>query len=119
MTVRRWEWGDSTPNLHDIKQLAEALHVSEQQLLSPDKEASRWVLTIKVAQDFSQEVIDLSKGISSVSSITTTPEGGVLTLGGGYEMWADDNNFNQFIKDIKKARSLVLNGIKGLSGKKS
>ena len=119
MTVRRWEWGDSTPNLDDIKRLAEALHVSEQQLLSPDKEASRWVLTIKVTQDLEGEVINLNKGIPNISSIAYTPEGGVLTLGGSFDMWADDENFKQFIKDLKNARGLVLSGMKGLSGKKN
>ena len=119
MTVRRWEWGDSTPNLDDIKRLAEALHVSEQQLLSPDREASRWVLTIKVTQDLEGEVINLNKGIPNISSIAYTPEGGVLTLGGSFDMWADDENFKQFIKDLKNARGLVLSGMKGLSGKKN
>ena len=65
MTIRRWEWGESIPNMQNIKQLAEVLHVSEQQLLSPDREASRWVLSIKVAQDFTEEVIDLSRGAES------------------------------------------------------
>ena len=115
-TIVRWETDNGTPNLDAIKRLAEVLHVSEQQLLSPDREASRWVLSIKVAQDFTEEVIDLSKGIPNVSAITTTPNGGYLALGGGYEMWADDKNFNQFIKDIKKARALVLQGMRGLSG---
>lgn len=116
MTIRRWEWGESIPNMQNIKWLAEVLHVSEQQLLSPDREASRWVLSIKVAQDFTEEVINVAKGIPNVSAITTTPNGGYLALGGGYEMWADDKNFNQFIKDIKKARALVLQGMRGLSG---
>ena len=110
-TIVRWETDNGTPNLDAIKRLAEVLHVS-----SPDREASRWVLSIKVAQDFTEEVIDLSKGIPNVSAITTTPNGGYLALGGGYEMWADDKNFNQFIKDIKKARALVLQGMRGLSG---
>ena len=115
-TIGNWEADNATPNLQDIKRLAEVLHVSEQQLLSPDKGASRWVLTIKVAEEFSEEVIDLAKGIPNVSSITTTPTGGYLSLGGVYEMWADDKNFNQFINDIKKARAIVLNNIRDLGG---
>ncbi len=118
-TIVRWETNNGVPDLDDIKRLAEALHVSEQQLLSPDTGASRWVLTIKVAQDLEGEVINLNKGIPSISSIAYTPEGGVLTLGGSFDMWADDENFKQFIKDLKNARSLVLNGMKGLSGKKN
>lgn len=116
-TIRSWEVDDKRqPNVDNIKRLAAALNVEEQQFFSHDTERSAWVLTIKVAQDFSEEVIDLSKGIPNVSSITTTPDGGYLALGGSFEMWADDKNFNQFIKDIKKARALVLQGIRGLSG---
>ena len=118
-TIRAWELNDRLPKSGYIKRLAEALHVSEQQLLSPDREHSRWVLTIKVAQDLEGEVINLSKGIPSISSIAYTPEGGVLTLGGSFDMWADDENFKQFIKDLKNARTLVLNGMKSLNGKKN
>ena len=34
MTVRRWEWGQRVPRMDEIKQLAEALHVSETELLN-------------------------------------------------------------------------------------
>ena len=118
-TIRAWELDDRLPKSGYIKRLAEALGVSEQQLLAPDTRPSGWVLTIKVAQDLEGEVINLSKGIPSISSIAYTPEGGVLTLGGSFDMWADDENFKQFIKDLKNARGLVLSGMKGLSGKKN
>ena len=34
MTVRRWEWGLREPRLEEIKQLANALHVTESELLN-------------------------------------------------------------------------------------
>lgn len=34
MTVRRWEWGERNPRLDENKRLAQALHVSEAELLN-------------------------------------------------------------------------------------
>lgn len=34
MTVRRWEWGEITPRMEEIKRLAAALHVTEAELLN-------------------------------------------------------------------------------------
>ena len=34
MTVRRWEWGERTPRMQEIKKLCEVLHVSEAELLN-------------------------------------------------------------------------------------
>ena len=112
MTIRRWEWGARTPRVEEVKRIAEALHVSEQELLSDSPMASGWVLIVKIAHDFSEEVIDMSKPIPRKASITTTPEGGFLCLGGDYSLWTDDNSFKKFIADIRKLRGTVIqNGI--------
>ena len=115
MTIRRWEYGERQPRAEEIKRLAEALHVKEQQLLSPEQ-PSRWVLTVKIAQEFSEEVIDMSKSVPTVSAITTTPTGGYLCLGGNYELWTDNNNFKKFIADLKKFRATVIQNGKALGG---
>ena len=47
-----------------------------------------------------------------VSTITTSKEGDFLSLGGGYELWTDDNQFKKLINDLKKLRTTVIqNGI--------
>ena len=113
-TIRRWE-KNRLPNAEEIKRLAEALHVREQELLSPEQ-PSRWVLTVKIAQEFSEEVIDMSKSVPTISAITTTPTGGYLCLGGNYELWTDNNNFKKFIADLKKFRATVIQNGKALGG---
>ena len=113
MTVRRWEWGERTPRIDDIKKLAHALGVPDSDLLNDSSTQSHdWVLTVRIAHDFREEVIDLSKGIPRIASITTTKDGGLLTLGGNYENWTDDNAFKKLIADLKKFRATVIqNGI--------
>ena len=54
----------------------------------------------------------MSRGIPREASITTTPKGGYLCLGGDYSLWTDDNNFKKFLADIKKFRATVIqNGV--------
>ena len=116
-TIQRWEWGQHTPRLEDIKQLCNVLKVSEDDLLNgPAPEAKRWVLQIKIADDFTQEVIDMAKNVPTVSSITSTPAGSFICLGGDYSLWTDDNSFKKIISDIKKYRSTIIQNGKALGG---
>ena len=113
-TIRRWENDNkSSPSIDDIKKLAHALGVPDSDLLDDTSTQSHdWVLTVRIAHDFREEVFDLSKGIPRIASITTTKDGGLLTLGGNYENWTDDNAFKKLIADLKKFRATVIqNGI--------
>ena len=112
-TVQRWEKNERQPRIEEVKKIALALHVSVDDLLHENRTQSKgWVLTVRIANDFREEVIDLSKGIPRISTIATSKEGGLLTLGGSYELWTDDNNFKKLISDLKKFRSTVIqNGI--------
>ncbi len=106
-TVQRWEKGEQHPRTNELKKLAKALNVTEEELLNGEK-ITDWVLTVKISQSY-KEVIELGK---VVSTITTSKEGGFLSLGGGYELWTDDNQFKKLINDLKKLRATVIqNGI--------
>ncbi len=114
MTVRRWESGKSNPRIEEVKKIAEALHVSENDLLYDNQtnNNNQWVLQIRIAHSFNQEVFDMTKNVPRQSSILTTPDGAFLCLGGNYDLWTDDNNFKKFIADLKKFRATVIqNGI--------
>ena len=111
-TIRRWE-KNRLPNVHDIKRLAEALHVSEQQLLSPDNGASRWVLSIKVVPDFDvEEVIPVrnsrNKKTPNVSDLNLHKDGASLLLSGSYEMWINEDNLKDLIRQIKAAAGIII-----------
>ena len=113
LTVFRWENGERSPRMDNIKKIAEVLHVSDAELLSEQQyENHSWVLQIKIAHDFREEVFDLSKGVPHVASITTTRDGGLLTLGGSYDVWTNDDCFKKLLQDLKKFRATVIqNGV--------
>lgn len=113
MTIRRWEADKIVPRMNEIKAIAHALGVPDSDLLDDNSTQSHdWVLTVRIAHDFREEVFDLSKGVDPISIINTSKDGGVLTLGGNYELWTDDNAFKKLIADLKKLRKTVIqNGI--------
>ena len=114
ITVSRWENDIDTPKTFKIKPLALALNVSENDLLYDNQtnNNNQWVLQIRIAHSFNQEVVDMTKNVPRQSSILTTPDGAFLCLGGNYDLWTDDNNFKKFISDLKKFRATVIqNGI--------
>ena len=86
---------------------------------SEPKELSGWVLTIKVADSFAEEVIDMTKAVPNVSAITTTPTGAHICLDGDCSLWTDDNNFKKLVADLKKFRAMLINNGKSLDGIKS
>ena len=114
-TIRRWESNDKyIASIDDIKKLARALGVSVDDLLHENRTQSKgWVLTVRIANDFQKEAFDLTHfSIPNVSCIITTPDSALLTLGGSYDEWADNDKFKKIIADLKKFRSTVIqNGI--------
>ena len=111
LTVYRWETQGRQPRAQDIKRLAQALHVSENELLNGAPEAT-WVLTVQLGLD-QEEVINLSKLANKpISKIVTSGQTAFLELGGNYELWTDDKLFQQLMKDFKRLRATVIqNGI--------
>ena len=109
MTVRRWEWGERSPRVEDVKALAKALGVSETDLLhdSPDN-PGEWILSITVKQQLEEEVIDLGKPIPEICTIVTANTGAYIALGGNYDLFSDDTLFKGLIAQLKKMRDGVI-----------
>ena len=115
-TIRRWENNYSgKPGMENIKALAKALNVTEQDLLNdPPTDNSGWVLTVRMVGDCREEVLKMRIGTYDIprSTIITDSKTGYLCLGGDYSLWTDDANFNSLIKDLKRLRfSVIQNGI--------
>ena len=112
-TIQRWELDKRQPSIEYVKKLAEVLHVPISELLEGSPlPLDHWVLTVRIVDGIKEEVINLSKRITPTAVINTSKDGGLLTLGGSYELWTDDNNFKQLIADLKKYRkSVIQNGI--------
>ena len=90
MTVRRWEAGKVTPRIDEIKALAKALNVTEQDLLNdPPTDNSGWVLTVRMVGDCREEVLKMRIGIYDIprSTIITDSKNGYLCLGGDYSFF--------------------------------
>ena len=109
MTVRRWEWNKNAPRLDEAKNIAAALHVTEDELLNGVPEQNAWVLHIKIAgEQNEEEFIDMTKRVPVISSVTCTPNGPMLTLAGNWDLWLNAENMKNFFKQMKMARELVL-----------
>ena len=103
-TVSRWENGELIPKTLKLKAIAAALGVTEADLLNDSPpENGGWVLTVKVAPALTEEeeVIDMRKSVPVKCSITSTPEGAFLTLGGSWELWTTENK-DELIKQLNK-----------------
>ncbi len=116
MTIRRFENGEITPRLDDVSRLAQALNVTEQELLAGESKATEWILTVKIAEEFQEEVIDVNKNVPTVASIITTPKGGYICLGGDYSLWSNPDNFKRLMRDLKKYQGTVIQNGRALGG---
>lgn len=107
-TIRSWELNDRQPTVDNVKKLAEALGVSEQQLLAPDMRPSGWVLSIKIAHDYREEVIDVSKGTPNVSNLNMHKDGATLVLSAPFEMWTNEENIDDIYRQLKESAKLIV-----------
>ncbi len=109
MTVRRWETGTrQLENIREIKKLAAVLHVTEDELLNGESGQNAWILRIKIAENNEEKFLDMSKKVPTISNVTCTPNGPMLALSGGWDLWLNAENLKGLIKQIKMARELVL-----------
>ena len=113
-TIRRWESGKGIPRMDEIKKLANALNVTEDELLNGNEKNNQWILQIFTADKF-KEAIDLSaKKMNCVSQMTITPDGAGLLLTGNWDIWGDQKQFKNLVKQLEKARDIVLQNGKAL-----
>ena len=74
-------------------------------MLHGPKEEDEWKLTIKMGG--TNEMIDLA-GNACVSDIELAQNGAALRLGGSYAVFEDDEKFEDFIRQLRSARDLVI-----------
>ena len=105
MTIRRWEWGERSPRVEEIKALAAALGVPEADLLNdpPPEHSGEWVITFKVADKFTKEEIDLNGNIQPIAQITVTPDGIAFTVKSDWEKLKTEAGLKQLFKQVLKA----------------
>ena len=80
LTVFRWEKGERTPRIEEVKALAKALGVSEAELLNDSHDNNSWTINIRCVAEFKDEVINLKKNVSPVTDIAAGPAGCTFTI---------------------------------------
>ena len=115
-TIQRWEKDMRQPRAEDIKKLAAALHVTEDELLNGVPEQNAWALHVEMGNN-KEDFLDMRNlAVKPVSAIITDGESGFLKIGGAYSLWQDDTAFNKIIRDLKRLRSAVIANGRALGG---
>ena len=102
-----WGWensGKRGPNSQQLTRLCEILKKTEAELLHGPKGEDGWNLTIKME---ATQMLDLS-GNTCISDIELTQNGAALRLGGSYSVFENDEKFEDFIRQLRSARDLVI-----------
>ena len=105
-SIARYERGEITPSITIAHAIAEALHVSEAELLN-GPERKEWVLKIRVSVDPQEEEIDMTEG-GCISNLDLTRKGAALTLGADYATFEDEAKFEGLIAQLRAAREMVI-----------
>ena len=111
VTVSQWESNSFLPKTLNIKAIAKALGVSEAELLqdSPGNPGD-WTIRINVADQFSQEVIDLNGNIQPIAQITATPDGCAFTIKANWDLLQTKAGLEKLFKRILKETYPALRG---------
>lgn len=115
-TIRRWENAKGIPRIEEIKKLAKALNVTEEELLNGDNSSKQWILQISTADKFKEDIDMSGKKLNCVSQMTITPNGAGLLLTGDWNIWGDTKQFKNLLKQLEKARDVILQNGKALGG---
>ena len=106
MTIRRWEWGQRVPRLEEIKKLAEVLQVSESELLNGPV-TKNWELKLVVSKTNEGGTVDMTSSKSS-AVLNVADDAMAITLSAPYELWEDDEKFEELIADLRRKRATGL-----------
>ena len=109
-TIRFWEADKYSTTTENVKRLAEALGVPQAELLEGSPlTLDHWVLTIRIVEEFKEEVIDLNSDFPPIAKIILSHKGANVVLGGDYDIWADDKKFKRFIDELCANRQVAIN----------
>ena len=107
-TISRWENGIDTPKTFKIKRLAEALHVSELELLNGSN-SEQWEIRMLVSKTgkAGEVKVDMTE-VKSSATLNIGDTAMAITLSAGYELWEDDAKFEELLDQLRRKRAIGL-----------
>ena len=107
-TVWRWESGRASPSVEIAQQLAQIFKISETELLNgPVQDWNLRLITTKEETGMAISTLDLT-GKTARASLEMSDTGMGLTISGSYELWADNDKFEDLILQLRKKRAAGL-----------
>ena len=107
-TISRWENGIDTPKTFKIKRLADALHVSELELLNGSN-SEQWEIRMLVSKTgkAGEVKVDMTE-VKSSATLNIGDTAMAITLSAGYELWEDDAKFEELLDQLRRKRAIGL-----------
>ena len=105
-TIWRWENGYASPSVDTAKILSTIFHVSESELLNGPVTDS-WELKLMVSKTNQGGEIDMTSTKSS-AVLNISDDAMAITLSAGYELWENDDKFEELISELRHKRAVGL-----------
>ena len=105
-TIRMWEKGTRSPRISDIARLCEIFHCTESELLN-DSSTENWELRLVVSKSNEGGTVDMTSSKSS-AVLNISDDAMAITLSAGYELWEDDQQFEELIEQLRRKRAVGL-----------
>ena len=105
-TLSRWENGHFEPKASVIKKLCEVLDCTESELLNGSAR-NEWELRLVVNKTQGGGTIDMTSSKSS-AVLNISDDAMAITLSAGYELWENDDKFEELMAELRKKRAVGL-----------
>ena len=105
-TLSRWENGHFEPKASVIKKLCEVLDCTESELLNGSAR-NEWELRLVVNKTQGGGTIDMTSSKSS-AVLNISDDAMAITLSAGYELWENDDKFEELISELRRKRAVGL-----------
>ena len=105
-TISRWENGIDTPKTFKIQRLAKALGCTEAELLNGPA-VDNWELKLVVSKTNEGGTVDMTSSKSS-AVLNISDDAMAITLSAGYELWENDQQFEELIEQLRRKRAVGL-----------
>ena len=105
-TIWRWETGKASPSVETAKGLAKIFGITESELLNGPT-LKNWEFRLVVSKSNEGGTVDMTSSKSS-AVLNISDDAMAITLSAGYELWEDDQQFEELIAQLRRKRAVGL-----------